>query len=149
LEEASITSWRIFETIFLKKFGEEKTPTTLVLDISRIKMDTNEKVKYFNQCFLSLLKQIPRASKPAEDVTIEFYTSSLPMSMEMFVKNTEKATLEATFQEALKIEKNMLSLKGNPRAESSKDKTKTKTKATVTKSSEEKKDIDSMDMESL
>jgi hypothetical protein len=26
LDEASITSWRIFETIFLKKFGEDKTP---------------------------------------------------------------------------------------------------------------------------
>jgi hypothetical protein len=37
------------------------------------------------------------------------------MSMAMFVKNAEKDTLEATFQEALKIEKNMLSLKGNPR----------------------------------
>jgi hypothetical protein len=24
LEEASITSWRTFETIFIKKFGEEK-----------------------------------------------------------------------------------------------------------------------------
>jgi hypothetical protein len=58
LDETSITSWRIFETIFLKKFGEDKKPSTLVLDISRIKMDTNEKVKDFNQCFLSLLKLI-------------------------------------------------------------------------------------------
>jgi hypothetical protein len=51
------------------------------------------------------LKWIPQASKPVEDVTIKFYTSSFPMSMAMFVKNAEKATLEATFQEALKIEK--------------------------------------------
>jgi hypothetical protein len=76
---------------------------TLVLYISRIKMDTNEKVKYFNQHLFSLLKQIPRASKPVEDVTIEFYTSSLPMSMAMFVKNAEKIPLRQTFQEALKI----------------------------------------------
>jgi hypothetical protein len=55
-------------------------------------MDPKEKVKYFNQCFLTLLKRIPQDSKPIEDVTIEFYTSSLPMSMVMFVKNAEKAT---------------------------------------------------------
>jgi hypothetical protein len=48
------------------------------------------------------------------------------MSMVMFVKNVEKATLEEAFQEALKVEKNMLSLKGNPGEESSKDKGKTK-----------------------
>jgi len=59
LEEASITSWRIFETIFLKKSGEDKMLATLVLNLSRIKMDTNERVKYFNECFLSFLKQIP------------------------------------------------------------------------------------------
>jgi hypothetical protein len=51
------------------------------------------------------MKRIPQASKPAEDVSIEFYTSSLPISMEMFVKNVEKTTLEATFKEAIKVEK--------------------------------------------
>jgi hypothetical protein len=71
------------------------------------------------------------------------------MSMVMFVKNAEKTTLEETFKEALKIEKNMLSLKGNPRAESSKDKTNPKTKSIATKTSKEKKDTDSMDMEAL
>jgi hypothetical protein len=39
LEEASITNWRTFEKFFLRNFGENKTPTTLVLELSRIKMD--------------------------------------------------------------------------------------------------------------
>jgi hypothetical protein len=56
LEEASITSWRTFETIFLRKFGENKMPTTLVLELSRIKMDSKELVNDYNQCFLTLLK---------------------------------------------------------------------------------------------
>jgi hypothetical protein len=50
LAHASITSWRIFETIFIEKFGEHKTlTTTLILDLSRIKMDIKEKVKDFNK----------------------------------------------------------------------------------------------------
>jgi hypothetical protein len=55
------------------------------------------------------------------------------MSMVMFVKNDEKSTLEEAFQEALKFENNMMSLKGNPGAESSKD--KGKVKATMSKPS--------------
>jgi hypothetical protein len=123
LAQASITSWNAFETTFIEKFGEDKTPTTLVLDLSRIKMDAKEKVKDFNQRFLTLMNKIPQASKPTEDVSIEFYTSTLPISMEMFVKRDEKNNLEATFKESIKFEKYMLSLKGNPRIESSKDKT--------------------------
>jgi hypothetical protein len=104
-------------------------------------------VNDYNQHFLTLLRCIPRASKPVEDISIELYTSGLPMSMEMFVKNAEKSTLEEAFQEALKVEKNMMSLKGNPGEESSKD--KGKSKEIVSKPPEEKKNYDSMDMESL
>jgi hypothetical protein len=78
-------------------------------------MDAKEKVKDFNQRFLTLMNKIPQASKPVEDVSIEFYTSSLPFSMEMFVKRDEKNTLEATFKEAIKVEKDMLSLKDKPK----------------------------------
>jgi hypothetical protein len=31
LPQASITSWNTFETTFIEKFGEDKSPTTLVL----------------------------------------------------------------------------------------------------------------------
>jgi hypothetical protein len=74
--------------------------------------------------------------KPIEDVTIEFYTSGLPMSMAMYVKNSEKGTLEEAFQEALKFEKNMMSLKGSSNSEPSKD--KGKGKIFVSKPSEDK-----------
>jgi hypothetical protein len=121
------------ETIFLRKFGENKTPTTLVLELSGIKMDAKELVNDYNRCFLSLLRQILRASNPTEDVSIEFYTSSLHISMAIFVNNVEKSTLEEAFQEALKVEKNMMSLKGNPGEESSKY--KGKSKATMSKPS--------------
>jgi hypothetical protein len=38
LPQGTITNWNDFETAFMKKFGEDKTPTTLVLELSRIKM---------------------------------------------------------------------------------------------------------------
>lgn len=62
LPQGSITNWEQFEKDFMTKFGEEKSPTTLVLDISRIKMDSKEKVKDFNQRFLTLLNNISTTS---------------------------------------------------------------------------------------
>jgi hypothetical protein len=51
LRQGSITRWNAFETAFTEKFGDDKTPTVLVLELSKIKMDSKEKVKYFNQRF--------------------------------------------------------------------------------------------------
>jgi hypothetical protein len=53
------------------------------------------------------------------------------------------------FKEAIKVEKDMLSLKGNLGVESSKEKGNTKTKTTTNKPFEDKKDHDSTDMEAL
>jgi hypothetical protein len=69
------------------------------------------------------------------------------MSMAMYVKNSEKDTLEEAFQEALKFEKKLLSLKGSSNSEPSKD--KGKSKISTSKSGEDKNPSDSMDMESL
>jgi len=44
LPQGSITNWNDFETTFMKKFGEDKTLTTLVLELSRIKMAPKEKL---------------------------------------------------------------------------------------------------------
>jgi len=66
-------------------------------------METKEQIKYFNQQFLTLMKKIPQASNPAEDLSIEFYTSTLHVSMEMVVNGAEKNTLEATFKESIKV----------------------------------------------
>jgi hypothetical protein len=40
-------SWDAFERDFLNKFGEEKTPTTLLRELITIKMEKKEKIKYF------------------------------------------------------------------------------------------------------
>jgi hypothetical protein len=69
------------------------------------------------------------------------------MSMAMYVKKYNKDTLEEDFQEALKFENNMMSLKGSSNSEPSKD--KGKGKSFVSKTSEDKNPSNSMDMESL
>ena len=48
LTAGSITSWNEFELDFMNKFGDDKTLAMLVLELSRIHMETKEKVKDFN-----------------------------------------------------------------------------------------------------
>ena len=108
----SINGWQDFQTAFLGKFGEDKTSAKLVLELSRIKMDPKEKVKDFNKRFLTLRNKILLTSRPNNDVTVELYTVTLPTTVVMFVKRDEKITLNKKFEEAIKVEKYLLSAHG-------------------------------------
>jgi hypothetical protein len=107
----TIASWEKFESIFLEKFGDGKPPEVLVMDLSNLKMNAKEKVKDFNQIFLTLKNRIPTDSMPAEILVIAYYTKALHQSIAIWVKRSKKATLLEAFEEATKIEKDILSLK--------------------------------------
>jgi hypothetical protein len=107
----TITSWEKFESIFLEKFGDGKPPEVLVMDLSNLRMNVKEKVKDFNQRFLTLKNRIPTDSMPAEILVIAYYTKALHQSIAIWVKRSKKATLVEAFEEATQIEKDILSLK--------------------------------------
>ena len=104
----SITSWSDFSQAFLNKSGEDKTPIVLALELARIKMESKERIKDFNQCFLTLFNKIPVASQSPQDIVIENYATALPKSLGMFVKQDRKITLVETFEEEIKVEKNSM-----------------------------------------
>jgi hypothetical protein len=56
-------------------------------------MGPKEKIKYFNQSFFKLLNKMPETYKPGLDIQIDFYYSTLPVSISMFVKHENKNTL--------------------------------------------------------
>jgi len=93
LPQGKITRWNDFETAFMKRFGEDKTSTTLVLELLRIKMTPKEKIKDFNQRFMKLMNKILKDSRPGDNVIIEFYTIALPTSIDIFFKRDGKTTL--------------------------------------------------------
>ena len=81
-------------------------------------MNENEKVKDFNERFMSLLNGIP--IKPAETIQIQHYVSALPPNIAMFVKTQRKLTLVDNFAEAIQVEKDyekMSSCLGNKKDE--------------------------------
>ena len=81
-------------------------------------MNENEKVKDFNERFMSLLNGIP--IKPTETIQIEHYVSALPPNIAMFVKTQRKLTLVDNFAEAIPVEKDyetMSSCLGNEKDE--------------------------------
>jgi hypothetical protein len=78
-----------------------------------MKMNQKEKVKDFNQRFLTLKNKIPTDSMPAENLIIAYYAKDLHHTTTMWVKRSKKNTLLEAFEEAILIEKDMLSLKDN------------------------------------
>ena len=72
-------------------------------------MEPKERIKDFNQRFLTLKNIIPVASQPPNDLIIENYTSALPKYPGMFVKRVGKTTLVETFEEAIKVKKDSMS----------------------------------------
>ena len=57
LDSGSIPSWDVFTELFTQKFGDDKTPEDLVIEISSMKTKGKERVKDFNQRF-SYLKNL-------------------------------------------------------------------------------------------
>ena len=80
----SITSWQQFENEFITRFGDDKTLGTLLLELARLKIKENKKVKEFNQRFINLLNKIP--DKSPEAIQIEYYTIALPLPVSMGVR---------------------------------------------------------------
>ena len=62
----SITSWEKFEEAFMAEFSNEESPKILPLELLGIRMNENEKVKDFNERFVSLLNRI--TIKPVEAI---------------------------------------------------------------------------------
>jgi hypothetical protein len=116
----TITSWDKFETCFLEKFGDDKSPEVFIMKLFSLKMNPKEKVKDFNQIFLTLKNKIPIDSMPTESLIVAYYVKSLHNNIAIWVKSSKKKTLLEAFEEASQIEKDILSLKDNHSSEAEK-----------------------------
>ena len=106
-------NWKQFKTAFMTNFEEDETLHTLLMKISSIRLESKEKVKDFNQMFLTLLNEFPTTTEPNDIVLMEWYTKDISHSMAMWVKMSRNAPFNETFDEAIKVEKEMPSLSTN------------------------------------
>jgi hypothetical protein len=100
----SITSWTKFQKDFLDKFAEENTTGALMAELFIATMTPKERVKDFNQIFMTILNKFQPVEKPAQELQNEAYANALPASIFMFVKRAAKKTLLENFEEAKMIE---------------------------------------------
>jgi hypothetical protein len=107
----TIVSWEKFESCFLENFGDDKSPEVLFMELSSLKINPKERIKYFNQRFLTLKNRIPMDSMPVENLIIAYYTKALHQSISIWVKRSKKVMLLEAFEEASQIKKDILKLK--------------------------------------
>ena len=110
LPASSIRNWNTFQEIFLAKFGDDRTIASLINDLSNLKVNLDERIKDFNSRFNKLLNNIRITSKPTIDVQIEWYISSLPSNIAIFVDRANKATLIEHMKESLSVERRIIAL---------------------------------------
>jgi hypothetical protein len=142
-------SWEKFESCFLEKFGDDKSPEVLVMEISSLRMNPKEKIKYFNQRFLTLKNRIPTDSMPAENLIIAYYMKDLHQSIAIWVKRSKKYTLLEAFEEAIHIEKDILSLKDTTSNEIETSSSSKKKIEILPRPSQNKAQPESLDLENL
>jgi hypothetical protein len=145
----TIVSWDKFETCFLEKFRDDKYLEVLVMELSSLKMKPKEKVKDFNQRFPSLKNKISVDSMPTENLTVAYYTKALHNNIAIWVKRCKNNTLLESFEEAVLIEKDIMSLKDNLSSEaettsSSKKKIEILTRPPQAKNQQETSDLESL-----
>ena len=58
--------------------------------------------------FTTLLNNFSAATKPAQESLIEYYTTTLDPTITMFVKRSSKITLVENYEEAKKVEENLI-----------------------------------------
>ena len=100
----------MFEEQFLAKFGDDRTTATLINDLSNLKAKTGEKIKDFNSRFNKLLNKTPATAFPGAEVQIEWYISSLPYNIVIFVDREKLTTLAENMKESLSVEKRITTL---------------------------------------
>jgi hypothetical protein len=145
----TIIFWDKFETCFLEKFGDDKSPEVLVMELSSLKMNPKEKVNEFNQIFLTLKNKIPADLMPVESVIVAYYAKSLHNNIAIWVKRSKKNTLLESFEEANQIEKYILNLKYNLSSEAETTSSSKKKIKILTRSSQTKNQQETLDLESL
>jgi hypothetical protein len=96
----SITTWTKFQKDFLEKIVEETTTGSLMVELFTATMTPKERVKYFNQRFMTILNNFHPTVKPTQEFQIEVYANALPSSISMFVKRAAKQTLVENFEES-------------------------------------------------
>lgn len=128
----------------MTKFGNDRSTTTLINDLSNLKTESREPIKDFNSRFNKLLNKIPTASKPSEEVRSEWYISSLPSNITIFVDRATKPTLAENMKEAIAVEKRIIALEKKAALEEQKSK-----KVTFKDDSKKKVAKDPYDMEGL
>ena len=100
--------------LLTQKFGDDKTPEDLVIDLSSMNTKGKEWFKDYNQRFSYLKNRIPNTVLPVEKLLVAYYIKGLPTQIAMWVKRARKEYLQDAFFEAIQVERDMLYLKYNP-----------------------------------
>ena len=116
----------------------------MINDLSNLRAESREPIKDFNLRFNKILNKIPTASQPGKEVRSEWYITSLPSNIAIFVDRANKTTLVENMKEAIAVEKRIMALEKKNAIEEQKSK-----KVSFKEDPKKKQSKDPFDLEGL
>jgi hypothetical protein len=107
LRADSIGSWIEFSDVFMKHWGEHKTPDSYLADFYALKREHNETLSAFHRRFCSIYHAMPLEIRPTETAAMIYYVMGLQSKLSLLLLERKSLSLNILFEDALEVEENI------------------------------------------
>jgi hypothetical protein len=107
LRDDSIDSWIEFSNVFVKHWGEHKSPYSYLVDFYAMKKEHNETLSTFNRRFCSIYHAMPLEIRPTETTAMIYYVMELHSKLSLLLLERKSSSLSILFEDALEVEENI------------------------------------------
>jgi len=107
LRADSIGSLIEFSDVFMKHWGEHKSPDSYLVDFYALKREQNETLFAFNRRFHNIYHGMPLQIKPIEIVAMIYYVMGLHSKLALLLLERKYSSLSILFEDALEVEENI------------------------------------------
>jgi hypothetical protein len=114
LRTDSIGSWIEFSNVFIKYWGDHKSPDLYLADFYALKREHGESLPVFNRRFCSIFHDMPLEIHPLETTAMIYYVMGLHSELDLLLLERKSSSLSVLFEDALEVEENICASRRTP-----------------------------------
>jgi hypothetical protein len=107
LRDDSIDSWIELSNVFLKHWGEHKSPYSYLPDFYAMKKEHSETLSTFNRRLCSIYHAIPLEIRPTKTTAMIYQVMQLHSKLSLVLLERKYSSLSILFEDSLEVEENI------------------------------------------
>ena len=108
LPARSILTFESFQTLFLDKWEDKKSPLQVLSQYNNLKKDNFESVHEFSSRFMRVYNSIPENMKYLVGVSQLHYVDAFESDFSLLLRDRKTANLPDMFKDSLEVEANLM-----------------------------------------